>query len=112
MPDVGVIMGSDSDYDVMSAAVEALREFDVEHEVRVVSAHRTPIGMTEYAQAAAGRGPKVSIAIREPQTRIMAGVRQPVRDFAVMENFLAFAKEPGRGRFGFFRNLPASRASP
>src|SRR3954449_8946777 len=55
-------MGSDSDYDVMSAAVEALREFEVPHEVRVVSAHRTPIAMTEYAQAAAGRGLKVIIA--------------------------------------------------
>jgi hypothetical protein len=42
----------------------------------------------------------------------MAGVRQPVRDFAVMENFLVFPKEPARGRSGFFQNLPASRASP
>src|SRR3954467_1645943 len=55
-------MGSDSDYDVMSGAVEALREFEVPHEVRVVSAHRTPLAMTEYAQAAAGRGLKVIIA--------------------------------------------------
>src|SRR3954449_9203569 len=55
-------MGSDSDYDVMSAAVEALREFEVPHEVRVVSAHRTPIAMTEYAQAAASRELKVIIA--------------------------------------------------
>jgi 5-(carboxyamino)imidazole ribonucleotide mutase len=62
VPDVGVIMGSDSDYDVMSAAVEALREFEVSHEVRVVSAHRTPLGMAAYAQAAAGRGLKVIIA--------------------------------------------------
>jgi 5-(carboxyamino)imidazole ribonucleotide mutase len=62
VPDVGVIMGSDSDYDVMSAAVEALREFEVPHEVRVVSAHRTPVGMVEYAQQAAGRGLKVIIA--------------------------------------------------
>src|SRR3954451_5416365 len=61
-PVVGVIMGSDSDYDVMSGAVEALREFDVPHEVRVVSAHRTPLAMTEYAQAAAGRGLKVIVA--------------------------------------------------
>jgi 5-(carboxyamino)imidazole ribonucleotide mutase len=60
--DVGVIMGSDSDYSVMGAAAEALAEFDVEHEVRVVSAHRTPLGMAEYAQQAAGRGLKVIIA--------------------------------------------------
>jgi 5-(carboxyamino)imidazole ribonucleotide mutase len=62
MTDVGIIMGSDSDYDVMSAAADALREFDVPYEVRVVSAHRTPLGMAEYAQQAAGRGLKVIIA--------------------------------------------------
>jgi 5-(carboxyamino)imidazole ribonucleotide mutase len=61
-PLVGVIMGSDSDYDVMGAAAETLAEFDVPHEVRVVSAHRTPLGMTEYAQTAAGRGLRVIIA--------------------------------------------------
>jgi 5-(carboxyamino)imidazole ribonucleotide mutase len=61
-PVVGVIMGSDSDYEVMGAAADALREFDVPHEVRVVSAHRTPLGMAEYAQAAAARGLRVIIA--------------------------------------------------
>jgi 5-(carboxyamino)imidazole ribonucleotide mutase len=60
--EVGVIMGSDSDWPVLSAAAEALREFDVAHEVRVVSAHRTPLGMAEYAQQAADRGLKVIIA--------------------------------------------------
>jgi 5-(carboxyamino)imidazole ribonucleotide mutase len=60
--DVGIIMGSDSDFDVMRAAAEALDEFDVPYEVRVVSAHRTPLGMAEYAQQAAGRGIKVIIA--------------------------------------------------
>ena len=59
---VGVIMGSDSDWSVMGAAAEALREFDVPHEVRVVSAHRTPLGMTSYAQGAVARGLKVIIA--------------------------------------------------
>ena len=62
MTSVGVIMGSDSDYGVMGAAAEVLEEFDVEHEVRVVSAHRTPLGMADYAQQAAGRGLKVIIA--------------------------------------------------
>ena len=52
-PLVGVIMGSDSDWSVMGAAAEALAEFGVPHEVRVVSAHRTPLGMAEYAGAAA-----------------------------------------------------------
>jgi 5-(carboxyamino)imidazole ribonucleotide mutase len=61
-PIVGIIMGSDSDFDVMGAAAEALAEFDVQHEVRVVSAHRTPLGMADYAQRAAGRGLKVIIA--------------------------------------------------
>jgi 5-(carboxyamino)imidazole ribonucleotide mutase len=60
--DVGIIMGSDSDFDVMRAAAEALDEFDVPYEVRVVSAHRTPLGMAEYAQQAAGRGLKVIVA--------------------------------------------------
>jgi 5-(carboxyamino)imidazole ribonucleotide mutase len=59
---VGVIMGSDSDWPVMSDAVQALREFQVDCEVRVVSAHRTPMGMLEYATTAADRGLKVIIA--------------------------------------------------
>ncbi len=61
-PIAGVIMGSDSDFDVLGAAAAALAEFDVPHEVRVVSAHRTPLGMAEYAQSAAGRGLRVIIA--------------------------------------------------
>ena len=61
-PVVGVIMGSDSDWPVMSAAAEALAEFDVPHEVRVVSAHRTPDAMLGYARDAAGRGLRVIIA--------------------------------------------------
>ncbi len=59
---VGVIMGSDSDWPVMSAAAEALAEFDVPHEVSVVSAHRTPRRMLDYAESAVGRGLKVIIA--------------------------------------------------
>ena len=55
-------MGSDSDWPVMSDAVAALREFEVACEVRVVSAHRTPQGMLEYASTAADRGLKVIIA--------------------------------------------------
>jgi 5-(carboxyamino)imidazole ribonucleotide mutase len=59
---VGVIMGSDSDFVVMGAASEALTEFGVAHEVRVVSAHRTPLDMADYAQQAVGRGLRVIIA--------------------------------------------------
>jgi 5-(carboxyamino)imidazole ribonucleotide mutase len=61
-PLVGVIMGSDSDLRVMQEAVDLLAEFGVGHEVRVVSAHRTPDGLAEYAHAAAGRGLRVIIA--------------------------------------------------
>lgn len=59
---VGLIMGSDSDWPVMSEAAEALAEFDVPFEVGVVSAHRTPGRMLTYAQDAAGRGIEVIIA--------------------------------------------------
>ena len=59
---VGVIMGSDSDWPVMRAAAQALDEFGVAHEVSVVSAHRTPARMLDYARNAAGRGLKVIIA--------------------------------------------------
>lgn len=61
-PWVGVIMGSDSDLGVMRAAAEALDEFEVPYEVRVVSAHRTPHEMLEYARTAAARGLRVIIA--------------------------------------------------
>lgn len=61
-PLVGVIMGSDSDLGVMRAAVDALREFDIPLEVRILSAHRTPDEMLGYARSAAGRGLKVIIA--------------------------------------------------
>ncbi|OBK59945.1 5-(carboxyamino)imidazole ribonucleotide mutase [Mycobacterium gordonae] len=61
-PRVGVIMGSDSDWTVMQDAAVALTEFDVAHEVRVVSAHRTPGVMFDYARQAADRGIEVIIA--------------------------------------------------
>jgi 5-(carboxyamino)imidazole ribonucleotide mutase len=61
-PVVGVIMGSDSDWPVMSGAAEALTEFGIPHEVHVVSAHRTPREMLDYASAAADRGLRVIIA--------------------------------------------------
>ncbi len=61
-PDVGLIMGSDSDWSVMSAAADALRSYRVTYEVRVVSAHRTPHDMLDYAASAAERGLKVIIA--------------------------------------------------
>ena len=61
-PLVGVIMGSDSDWSVMSEVGAALDEFAVPHEARVVSAHRTPLDMARYAQEASSRGLRVIIA--------------------------------------------------
>ncbi len=59
---VGVIMGSKSDWPTMKNAVEMLEEFGVPHEVKVISAHRTPDLMFEYATSASERGLKVIIA--------------------------------------------------
>jgi 5-(carboxyamino)imidazole ribonucleotide mutase len=61
-PLVGIVMGSRSDYAVMRAAVEILKEFGVPHEARVVSAHRTPDLLFEYAETAVDRGLRASIA--------------------------------------------------
>ena len=61
-PLVGVIMGSDSDLAVMRGAIDVLDEFGVPSEARVVSAHRTPQVMYDYAQSAASRGLRVIIA--------------------------------------------------
>jgi 5-(carboxyamino)imidazole ribonucleotide mutase len=61
-PVVGIVMGSKSDWPTLRAAAEILREFGIPHEARVVSAHRTPDLMFEYAAAAEGRGLKAIIA--------------------------------------------------
>jgi 5-(carboxyamino)imidazole ribonucleotide mutase len=61
-PRVGIIMGSDSDLPVMQAAGGILREFGIEFELTVVSAHRTPLRMVEYATTARDRGLRVIIA--------------------------------------------------
>ena len=61
-PLVGVVMGSKSDYEVLSAAVEILRALDIPHEARVVSAHRTPDWLFQYAETARQRGLRVIIA--------------------------------------------------
>ncbi|MGN7204050.1 5-(carboxyamino)imidazole ribonucleotide mutase [Pedobacter sp. SAFR-022] len=59
---VGIIMGSKSDLNIMNDAAEIMKAFDVEFEITVVSAHRTPERMFNYAKEAAGRGIKVIIA--------------------------------------------------
>ena len=61
-PKVGLVMGSDSDWPVMSAAATMLDEFGVAHERRVVSAHRTPQDMIRYGEEAAQRGLQVIVA--------------------------------------------------
>jgi len=61
-PPIGIIMGSDSDMRVMQKAIDIVREFDVDCEIKVVSAHRTPEDMVEYAKTARERGLKVIIA--------------------------------------------------
>lgn len=61
-PIVGVVMGSDSDWHIMSDAAQALKEFGIEFEVEVLSAHRTPERMIDWGKSAAGRGIKVIIA--------------------------------------------------
>jgi 5-(carboxyamino)imidazole ribonucleotide mutase len=102
---VGVIMGSDSDWAVMGAAAEALREFGVPHEVRVVSAHRTPLAMTAYAQQAAGRGLKVIIAgaggaahlpgmVASLTTLPVIGVPVPLKYLDGMDSLLSIVQMP------------------
>jgi 5-(carboxyamino)imidazole ribonucleotide mutase len=61
-PEIGIIMGSDSDLPTMKAAIAICEEFAVTYEVEIVSAHRTPLRMVEYAQNAHKRGLKVIIA--------------------------------------------------
>ncbi|WP_418276156.1 5-(carboxyamino)imidazole ribonucleotide mutase [Isoptericola jiangsuensis] len=61
-PEVGIVMGSDSDWPVMEAAADALDELGVTYEVDVVSAHRMPVEMIAYGQEASGRGLRAIIA--------------------------------------------------
>ncbi len=59
---IGIVMGSDSDLDIMKAAAEVCEEFDIGYEIRVLSAHRSPHDTTDYASRAHERGIKVIIA--------------------------------------------------
>jgi 5-(carboxyamino)imidazole ribonucleotide mutase len=61
-PFVGIIMGSDSDLKIMQAAADILKEFEIVYEITIVSAHRTPMRMVEYATSAVQRGLKIIIA--------------------------------------------------
>ena len=105
MTDVGIIMGSDSDWPVMQAAAQALDEFEVGYEVRVVSAHRTPQAMLDYAAAAAGRGLKVIIAgaggaahlpgmVASATPLPVIGVPVPLRYLDGMDSLLSIVQMP------------------
>ncbi len=105
MTAVGVIMGSDSDWPTMSAAVTALDEFGVAHEVRVVSAHRTPHGMLDYAATAADRGLQVIIAgaggaahlpgmVASATPLPVIGVPVPLKYLDGMDSLLSIAQMP------------------
>jgi 5-(carboxyamino)imidazole ribonucleotide mutase len=102
---VGVIMGSDSDWPVMSAAAQALRDFDVPHEVAVVSAHRTPNRMLDYAQQAQARGLKVIIAgaggaahlpgmVASATVLPVVGVPVPLAHLGGMDSLLSIVQMP------------------
>ena len=104
-PTVGVIMGSDSDWATMQAASEALAEFDVPHEVRVVSAHRTPDAMLGYAREAAGRGLRVIIAgaggaahlpgmVASMTALPVIGVPVPLRHLDGLDSLLSIVQMP------------------
>jgi 5-(carboxyamino)imidazole ribonucleotide mutase len=104
-PAVGVIMGSDSDWSVMSAAAEALAEFAVPYEAHVVSAHRTPLAMVEYAQSAAGRGLKTIIAgaggaahlpgmVASLTTLPVIGVPVPLKHLDGLDSLLSIVQMP------------------
>jgi 5-(carboxyamino)imidazole ribonucleotide mutase len=102
---VGVIMGSDSDLPVMRAALDALREFEVPSEARIISAHRTPDEMLAYARAAAGRGLKVIIAgaggaahlpgmVAAATPLPVIGVPVPITQLAGVDALLSIAQMP------------------
>lgn len=103
---VGVVMGSRSDWETMSACAEILQQFGVSHECRVVSAHRTPDWMSQYAKFAAERGLKVIIAaaggaahlpgmIAAQTTLPVLGV--PIRSQALngLDSLLSIVQMPG-----------------
>ncbi|ADD40518.1 5-(carboxyamino)imidazole ribonucleotide mutase [Stackebrandtia nassauensis] len=105
-PLVGVIMGSDSDWPTMKAAVEMLDHFGVAHEVRVVSAHRTPHAMLTYADEAAARGLRVIIAgaggaahlpgmVASATPLPVIGVPVPLKHLDGMDSLLSIVQMPG-----------------
>jgi 5-(carboxyamino)imidazole ribonucleotide mutase len=102
---VGVIMGSQSDWDVMQHAVKVLKDFGIPHEARVVSAHRTPDTMFEYAETARDRGLQCIIAgaggaahlpgmIASKTTLPVLGVPVPSRHLAGQDSLYSIVQMP------------------
>lgn len=105
-PRVGVIMGSDSDWPKIKAVAAALEEFDVPYEVRVMSAHRTPGTVTEYATTAIDRGLQVIIAaaggaahlagvVAAHTTLPIIGLPVPTPDLGGLDSLLSTVQMPG-----------------
>jgi 5-(carboxyamino)imidazole ribonucleotide mutase len=104
-PVVGIVMGSDSDWEVMQHAARRLSEFDVVHEARVVSAHRTPDLLYRYAEDAAGRGLRCIIAgaggaahlpgmLAAKTTLPILGVPIPTRHLQGLDSLLSIVQMP------------------
>ena len=102
---VGVVMGSDSDFSVMEAAVTVLKDFGVAHEVQVVSAHRTPEKMIDYGRTARDRGLRVIIAgaggaahlpgmLAAVTTLPVVGVPVPLARLDGMDSLLSIVQMP------------------
>ncbi len=104
-PVVGIVMGSDSDWPTMSAAAEALAEFDVAYEADVVSAHRMPAEMLEYGRSAADRGLRVLVAgaggaahlpgmLAAVTTLPVIGVPVPLKHLDGLDSLLSIVQMP------------------
>ncbi|HEY3012456.1 MAG TPA: 5-(carboxyamino)imidazole ribonucleotide mutase [Gemmatimonadales bacterium] len=104
-PLVGIVMGSDSDWEVMQHSARRLLEFNVKHEARVVSAHRTPDLLYRYAEDAAGRGLRCIIAgaggaahlpgmLASKTTLPVLGVPVPTRHLQGLDSLLSIVQMP------------------
>ena len=119
---VGIVMGSQSDWPTMRAAAEVLDALEVPHEVRIVSAHRTPDRMFAYAEAAAGRGLRVVIAgaggaahlpgMLAAKTRLpVLGVPSESRALSGLDSLLSIVQMPKGVPVGTLAIGPAGAAN-
>jgi 5-(carboxyamino)imidazole ribonucleotide mutase len=105
-PLVGIVMGSDSDWPIMKACAETLKQFDVAHEAKVLSAHRTPDAALDYAATAQARGMKVLIGaaggaahlagVLAAKTELpVLAVPMPSKHLGGFDSLLAMVQMPG-----------------